>query len=88
MRCMLQIVELSQAFEREFVIKLSTTAIAPFVWLQAGSIMGRFSDNGFLMHKPTTTVKFTAWQDVDYHTLRAALTVHSLLDVYKSYELQ
>ena len=85
---MLQIVELTQASDRVFTVKLSTTAITPFVWLEAGSIMGRFSDNGFLMHKATTTVNFMAWEDVDYHTLHAALSVRCLSDVYKSYEPQ
>ncbi|KAK7109882.1 beta-mannosidase-like [Littorina saxatilis] len=69
---------------RGFTITLTTDAIAPFVWLEAGSMMGRFSDNGFLLVKMTFTVTFTAWRDdVDIHTLRSHLSVRSLMDVYK-----
>ncbi|XP_070174376.1 beta-mannosidase-like [Littorina saxatilis] len=67
---------------RVFTITLTTTAIAPFVWLEAGSIMGRFSDNGFLLVKPSTTVKFSAWRDVDTDVLLEHLSVRSLMDVY------
>ncbi|XP_070207159.1 beta-mannosidase-like isoform X2 [Littorina saxatilis] len=82
------IVNVHQDSDRDFSIDLATTAIAPFVWLEAGSIMGRFSTNGFLMVKPTTMVKFTAWKDVDFHTLHNALTVGSLMEVYGAWELQ
>ncbi|KAK7109884.1 beta-mannosidase-like [Littorina saxatilis] len=69
---------------REFTITLTTDAIAPFVWLEAGSMMGRFSDNGFLLVKVTFTVTFTAWRDdVDIHTLRSQLSVLSLMDIYR-----
>ncbi|KAK7109883.1 beta-mannosidase-like [Littorina saxatilis] len=77
------ITTVSQISPREFTITLTTDAIAPFVWLEAGSMMGRFSDNGFLLVKMTFTVTFTAWRDdVDSHTLRSQLSVLSLMDVY------
>ena len=66
----------------EFTVSISTNAIAPFVWLEAYGVKGRFSDNGFLMIKPKVTLTFYAWQPVDAVTLRKALTVKSLMDVY------
>ncbi|XP_076456122.1 LOW QUALITY PROTEIN: beta-mannosidase-like [Babylonia areolata] len=75
---------LTQDSDRQFTVTVSTNAIAPFVWLESAGIMGRFSDNGFLLLRPTTTVKFFAWQDVDYASLHAALTVMSLTDVYRA----
>ncbi|KAK7495642.1 hypothetical protein BaRGS_00013089, partial [Batillaria attramentaria] len=73
----------SQDADREFTITLATNAIAPFVWIEASKVMGRFSDNGFLMLQPTATVKFYAWQDVDVATLHSSLSLSSLMDVYQ-----
>ena len=66
----------------EFTVSITTNAIAPFVWLEAYGVKGRFSDNGFLMIKPTMTLTFYAWQSVDPSTLKQSLTVKSLMDIY------
>lgn len=76
--------DVSQDSAREFTVTVSTNAIALFVWLESADILGRFSDNGFLMLTPKTTLKFYAWQEVDYATLHASMTVHCLTDVYKA----
>lgn len=66
----------------EFLIFLTTDNIAPFVWLEAYGVKGRFSDNGFLMKDSKVTLIFTAWQTVDVNTLKSSLSVKSLMDVY------
>ncbi|GAB1609427.1 beta-mannosidase-like [Argonauta hians] len=65
-----------------FNIDLSSTNIAPFVWLEAVGVLGRFSDNGFLMLNPNRTIEFYAWQNVTVPKLKSSLTVKSLMDVY------
>ncbi|XP_040607685.1 beta-mannosidase isoform X2 [Mesocricetus auratus] len=65
-----------------FVFYLKTSAIAPFVWLDVGSIPGRFSDNGFLMTKKTHSVLFYPWKLTSKSELRQALSVTSLTDIY------
>lgn len=65
-----------------FSITLSSDKIAPFVWLEAPGIRGRFSDNGFLMILRKKQIKFFAWENVNAKTLKAVLTVKSLMDVY------
>lgn len=79
---LLQITDVTQVSEHEFTITLASNSIAPFVWLEAGDTMGRFSDNGFLMMQPKVSVQFYAWQDVDLHSLRSALSVKSVMDIY------
>lgn len=76
---LLQITEVTQISGHTFSIALSTTAIAPFVWLETGQVMGRFSDNGFLLLQPATSVLFYAWQDVTVDMLRNSLSVRALL---------
>ena len=66
----------------EFTISIATNAIAPFVWLEAYGVKGRFSDNGFLMIKTNMTLTFFAWQSTDIPTLKGSLTIKSLMDVY------
>ncbi|KAK7109880.1 hypothetical protein V1264_013841 [Littorina saxatilis] len=75
-------VDQAQDSLREFNITLTTDAIAPFVWLEAGSVFGKFSDNGFIIITPTATVKFMASQDVDLNTMKQQLSVRSLVDIY------
>nr|CAH91050.1 hypothetical protein [Pongo abelii] len=52
-----------------FVFDLETTAVAPFVWLDVGSIPGRFSDNGFLMTEKTRTILFYPWEPTSKNEL-------------------
>eukprot|EP00106_Octopus_bimaculoides_P007539 XP_014774981.1 PREDICTED: beta-mannosidase-like [Octopus bimaculoides] len=66
-----------------FNITLQSSDIAPFVWLEATGISGRFSDNGFLMIKANKSVEFYAWQNVHVDQLKTSLTVKSLMDVYE-----
>ncbi|XP_053372785.1 beta-mannosidase-like [Mercenaria mercenaria] len=65
-----------------FEIHLITDAIAPFVWLEAYSIKGRFSDNGFLMFQAEKTIVFYAWESTDVDTLKDIISVKSLMDIY------
>ncbi|VTJ70567.1 Hypothetical predicted protein [Marmota monax] len=65
-----------------FVFALETSAIAPFVWLDVGSIPGRFSDNGFFMTKKTRTVLFYPWKPTTKYKLEQSFHVTSLADIY------
>ncbi|CAH6789038.1 Manba [Phodopus roborovskii] len=65
-----------------FVFDLKTSAIAPFVWLDVGSIPGRFSDNGFLMTKKMHSVLFHPWKLTSKRELQQAFSVTSLTDIY------
>ena len=67
---------------KQFNITLQTSAIAPFVWLDAYHVMGRFSDNGFLMVHPQKVVTFYAWEGVNTDSLKNALSVKSLMNIY------
>ena len=42
--------------EGVFGITIHSEAIAPFVWLTSGKILGRFSYNGFLVTQTITKV--------------------------------
>ncbi|NXH28316.1 MANBA mannosidase, partial [Myiagra hebetior] len=64
-----------------YVFVLQTTAIAPFVSLDVGSIKGRFSDNGFLMTEKKKTVVFYPWEPTSVEELESSLILTSLLDV-------
>lgn len=66
----------------EYVVSIATDNIAPFVWLEARGIRGRFSDNGFMMLAPVKTLTFYAWQNTSAADLKMALSVKSLQDVY------
>lgn len=78
-------VQQSTSDANAFTITVSANAIAVFVWLDAHSIEGRFSDNGFLMVNSVKTVKFFTYlhEHIDVLTLRNALTARSLTDVYQ-----
>lgn len=65
-----------------FVFYLKTSAVAPFVWLDVGSIPGRFSDNGFLMTEKTRTVFFYPWKPTSQSELEQSFHVTSLADTY------
>lgn len=64
-----------------FVFDLETSAVAPFVWLDVGSIPGRFSDNGFLMTEETRTVLFYPWKPTNTRELEQSFHVTSLTDI-------
>ncbi|NWH32714.1 MANBA mannosidase, partial [Chloropsis hardwickii] len=64
-----------------YIFVLQTTAIAPFVTLDVGSIKGRFSDNGFLMTEKKKTVVFYPWEPTSVEELESSLILTSLLDV-------
>lgn len=68
--------------EDAFVFDLETSAVAPFVWLDVGSIPGRFSDNGFLMTEKKRTVLFYPWKLTSKSELEQSLHVTSLTDIY------
>uniref|UniRef100_A0A2K6U8R4 Beta-mannosidase n=1 Tax=Saimiri boliviensis boliviensis TaxID=39432 RepID=A0A2K6U8R4_SAIBB len=65
-----------------FVFDLETSAVAPFVWLDVGSIPGRFSDNGFLMTEKTRTILFYPWEPTSKSELEQSFRVTSLTDIY------
>ncbi|XP_054109092.1 beta-mannosidase isoform X2 [Callithrix jacchus] len=65
-----------------FVFDLVTSAVAPFVWLDVGSIPGRFSDNGFLMTEKTRTILFYPWEPTSKSELEQSFRVTSLTDIY------
>lgn len=65
-----------------FIFDLKTSAVAPFVWLDVGSIPGRFSDNGFLMTEKTRTVLFHPWKPTSKSELEQSFHVTSLRDIY------
>lgn len=64
-----------------YVFVLQTTAIAPFVSLDVGSIKGRFSDNGFLMTEKKKMVVFYPWEPTSVEELESSLILTSLLDI-------
>ena len=65
-----------------FNVTISTSAIAPFVWLETPGIQGRFSDNGFLMVQPVMQLQYFAWELIDQNRLQNSLTINSLMDIY------
>jgi beta-mannosidase len=66
-----------------FDVTITTKKPAAFVWLDAGEIKGRFSDNGFIFAQEERTVQFMALQDLSADELENALTIHSLNDALK-----
>ncbi|XP_053779055.1 beta-mannosidase isoform X2 [Desmodus rotundus] len=68
--------------EDTFVFDLETSAVAPFVWLDVGSVPGRFSDNGFLMTEKTQTILFYPWRPTSKSELEQSFHVTSLTDIY------
>lgn len=63
-----------------FDVQLQADNIALFVWLNAHHVSGHFSDNGFLLKDPRTTVQFYTRQNVTAAEIEEALTVNSLKD--------
>ncbi|XP_041374637.1 beta-mannosidase-like [Gigantopelta aegis] len=81
----ISITTVTQTSPTEFEIILSSNRIAPYVWLDAYKVKGRFSDNGFLMMKARTSVKYTSWEPVELIKFTQSLSVKSLLDVYNHF---
>lgn len=62
---------------------LTATGLAPLVWLQADSIPGWFSENGFTMLTAEKSVRFFNWQsNVTAEALQNAISVVSLKSWY------
>lgn len=68
-----------------YIFDLHTTAIAPFVSLDVGSIKGRFSENGFLMTEKKKVVMFYPWEPTSVEELEESLTLTSLVDIVWGY---
>ena len=68
--------------EEAFRVVLQSDAIAAFVWLDVGTVPGRFSSNGFLMVDRNITVSFYPWRETDVTELSESLFVTTLRDVY------
>ncbi|KAJ7988817.1 hypothetical protein DPEC_G00313130 [Dallia pectoralis] len=66
----------------QYSIKLQSSAVAAFVWLDALDVPGRFSANGFLMVTRNRTVSFLPWGPTSTQQLAQGLTITSLRDVY------
>uniref|UniRef100_A0A8C6SKE6 Beta-mannosidase n=1 Tax=Neogobius melanostomus TaxID=47308 RepID=A0A8C6SKE6_9GOBI len=65
-----------------FIVFLQSDAIAPFVWLDVGTVLGRFSANGFLMATSNITVSFYPWRPTNITELSQSLLITTLRDVY------
>lgn len=71
--------------DKTFTVGLTTTALAPFVWLNARDIRGWFSDNGFTMLTKNLEINFVAWDNATtLSDMQGNLTVMSLGDLYRS----
>lgn len=66
--------------EKVFEVHIRTRNIALFVWISAGTVRGRFSDNGFLLKRPTRVVQFYTVETLSAGDLKEKLTVKSLRD--------
>ena len=67
----------------EYTVSVKSRLPAAFVWLQAPSVPGHFSDNGFLMTSRERDVTFYADEDVAEEDVEEALSIMSLHDIYK-----
>ncbi|RZF43060.1 hypothetical protein LSTR_LSTR001238 [Laodelphax striatellus] len=63
---------------QQFEITITTDQIALFVWLEVGSIQGRFSDNGFLMTSREKKVIFMACEPTSENELAKVLTISTV----------
>ena len=77
-------VRVGQKSNSEFSVHLTTDHIAPFTWLDATGLRGRFSDNGFIMVQSKMIVMFYAWESgITSDVLQKAITVRSLMNIYE-----
>ncbi|XP_046381203.2 beta-mannosidase-like isoform X2 [Haliotis rufescens] len=81
-KAQLKIAGVTRLSETEFQLTLVADHIAPYVWLDAYRVPGRFSDNGFIMINSSRAVTFTSWDPVDLDLFTKSLSVKSLMDVY------
>lgn len=72
----------SKSSSNTYKISVKSDAVAPFTWLSAGPIKGRFSNNGYLTTDTVTSIEFHAWQNITKETLQKHVKVMSLYDVY------
>ncbi|XP_068981840.1 beta-mannosidase [Bombus flavifrons] len=63
-------------------LELITNNIALFVWLEAGNICGRFSENGFHMFEDNKNVTFHACEFITPEVLKKSLKVTTLSGIY------
>lgn len=64
-----------------FTVSVNSEKVALFVWLDAHSIPGHFSENGFLLYQMSKSVKFYPDnQNVTKEELESVLTVTHLTD--------
>ncbi|XP_076384002.1 beta-mannosidase [Megalopta genalis] len=64
------------------VCELTTNNLAFFVWLEAGNICGRFSENGFHMFERRKTVIFHACEGITPQLFQDFLKITTLSDIY------
>lgn len=67
---------------QNLTVTLHSAAVAAFVWLDVGSVPGRFDSNGFLLVERNRTLAFSAWRPTSVAELTASIKVTSLRDVY------
>jgi len=53
-----------QETKNQIHVKLESTGIGLFVWLNVTQIEGNFDENGFVMLNKTKTVKYTSNKDI------------------------
>ncbi|XP_071101412.1 beta-mannosidase-like [Haliotis cracherodii] len=80
-KAQVMVTDVTMMSNTEFEVTVGSNRIAPFVWLDAIGIPGRFSDNGFLMMAPSRIVIFTSWDPVDLETVKRSLKTKSLMDI-------
>ncbi|KAK6181474.1 hypothetical protein SNE40_009317 [Patella caerulea] len=68
----------------QFTVTLMTDNIAPFVWINAYRLSGRFSDNGFIMKDHLVQLTFKSREPVSIDTFKKSLSVQSLMDIYSN----
>ncbi|KAL5010698.1 hypothetical protein ScPMuIL_013003 [Solemya velum] len=68
--------------DKIFNLTITTDNFAPFVWIDAYGIKGRFSDNGFLLAQSQKNISFYAWESVTLDRFNSSLSIKSLMDVY------
>ncbi|CAH1775715.1 unnamed protein product [Owenia fusiformis] len=78
-----KIIDVKHVEDRTFSFTVTTDAIAPFVWMEATGIQGRFCCNGYMMVEASIKHMFYAWEDTTVEKLQAALKVTSLMDIYR-----
>ena len=74
-------VTILQIGDNDFEVRVISEAPAVFVTLESGGIVGRFTDNGFLMTTTSKTVNFKGRFPVTLEELQAAVTVKSLYSI-------